>query len=399
MITGLLGCQETRPALAPAQYPEIELHEGVTQILEGEGIWDSPVLSADGRRLAVQVEVYKDPALPYEVYSIGVAERDDEGRWGPLKIVREGHYRKWGGRLHFPIQPCFDATGDRLYFTHIEFGSSLSIPVADSLRSWIAVMPWQGGRARKVVTHDAWGLRATELIQHPRISPDGRWLTFYTRVHEETQGIYLLDLETDRHFKLSQHHDKHPTWDPAGRRIYFHHVAGGKRHRFDFFAGGIEQSVLGYIELEFRNGELDKWRRVLMDEFSDTFTYHKHPAEVPGTNLLFFHGREEPEDDLELMVRRNVPGSRYSSITENNCGKNSFTSGSGCASRYASNISFIRSARVFVVHWCAFAVVTSRPWRGSMAPICCVTINAKLRPSFGRPVSRANSRARASSDL
>jgi hypothetical protein len=311
VLTGLLaGCSQTEPSLQPAHYPEIDLHDGVRQILAGEGIWDSPVLSADGHRLAVQAEVYRDPVLPYEVYSLGVAQRDESGAWGDFRIVREGIHHKWGGHTHFPIQPCFDATGKNLYFTHLEFNSSLSIPDAGSIRSWIAMMPWQGGDARKVITHDAWGLRPTEIIQHPRLSPDGRWLTFYARVHERTQGVYLLDLRTNRHYKLSHHHDKHPTWGPSGERIYFHHVAGGPRHRFDFFASGIEQSVLGYIELGFQSGELKSWRRVLFDGFGDTFIYHKHPAEIPGMDLLFFHGREDPDDNLELMVRRNVPGSQ-----------------------------------------------------------------------------------------
>jgi len=50
-----------------------------------------------------------------------------------------------------------------------------------------------------LIDHHHWGFDATELIQHARVSPDGRWLTFYLRVFDATQGIHLLDLRTGRH--------------------------------------------------------------------------------------------------------------------------------------------------------------------------------------------------------
>ena len=34
----LVGCQETKPSLLPADYPDIDLHEGVREILPGMGI-------------------------------------------------------------------------------------------------------------------------------------------------------------------------------------------------------------------------------------------------------------------------------------------------------------------------------------------------------------------------
>jgi hypothetical protein len=304
------GCAtEPRVAFVVDEPRVIDLPDGAVELLPDSGVFDSPVLSPDGKRLAVQVEVYRDRVLPYEIYSLGVAERNDAGRWSDLEIIREGIYKKYLGRMENPIQPSFDQTGDRLVLTHLQFDSVLSIPSVLSIRTWIERVPWRGGDTERLIEGGDWGLRLNEIIQHARISPDGRWLTFYVRVHEHTQGVYLLDMTTGEHHRLGSTHDKHPTWAPSGRRIYFHTVIGGKRHRFDFFAAGEERSYLGYYALKFEGDRLIGWDRHLFDEPDEHFVYHKHPAEVAGTGLLFFHGRLEPEDNMKLMVRKADPGS------------------------------------------------------------------------------------------
>jgi len=305
-----LGCASHRTGdLRFPDVPVIDLAAGAVEILPGTGVLDSPVLSADGNRLAVQVEVYEDPLLPYEIYSLGVAEKDDSGTWRPVEIVRKGVYRRFLGHMEMPVQPSFDETGERIVLTQIEFDSVLRIPWRPSVRSWVERIPWKGGTPEPLVEYWDWAMKPTELLQHARVSPDGRWLTFYTRVHEHTQGVYLLDLRTGQHYRLSDRHDKHPTWSPDGRRIYFHTTFGGKRHRFDFFARGIERSILGFFELDFADGELVRWHRRLLDDADDRFIYHKHPTEVAGTGLLFFHGRLDPDGNMKLMVRLAEPGS------------------------------------------------------------------------------------------
>jgi hypothetical protein len=301
------GCAAPR-VIAPASYRVIAIENGASELFSVRTALDSPVLSNDGRRLAVQAEEYRDPALPYEVYSLIVAESRG-GQWTPIE-ARGGRYRRWLGRMEMPIQPAFDETGEQIYLTYIRFDSVLSIPCFPTLRSWIEVIPWPGGPPLKVVTHRDWRFAATELIQHPRVSPDGQWLTFYTRVERARQGVYLLHLATRARYRLSDQHDKHPTWSPDGRRIWFHHSFGGKRHRFDFFGGGVERSVLGYLELRFDGPRLIESRRVLLDGLDQpAFIYHKHPAPLPGSDLVFFHGRSSPEGKMHLMVRRAEPGS------------------------------------------------------------------------------------------
>ena len=50
---------------------------------------------ADGNRLAVQVEVYRDSVLPYEIFSLGVTEKNTSGQWQPVDVIREGIYRQF----------------------------------------------------------------------------------------------------------------------------------------------------------------------------------------------------------------------------------------------------------------------------------------------------------------
>jgi hypothetical protein len=341
-----VGCSGTqRPEFVYTELPVIRLENGAVEIVPGTGVLDSPVLSADGERLAVQVEVYEDPVLPYEIYSLGVAEKDQWGNWGRVAIIREGVYRKWGGRMEMPIQPSFDDTGERLVLTQIEFDSILSIPSVGSVCSWVERIGWRGGEPEILVEHQDWGLRRNELIQHARVSPDGRWLAFYVRVHKATQGIYLLDLHRRRHYRLSEYHDKHPTWDPSGHRIYFHHVTGGARHRFDFFTRGQERAVIGYIELHLRDGRLVDWERHLMDELNGEFIYHKHPTEVAGRGLLFFHGRLKPEGKMKLMVRYNEPGSQIYVIEATCGGKKLKAVKHPCSSLEVADLVFIGKAK------------------------------------------------------
>ena len=63
-------------------------------------------------------------------------------------------------------------------------------------------------------------------------------------------------------------------------------------------------AYLGYFDLEFEGDELKTWSRVMLDHVgSDKYTYHKHPAVLGDTGLLFFHGQTEEEGKKRLFVR------------------------------------------------------------------------------------------------
>jgi hypothetical protein len=341
LLAILVGCAEQQAVFRIDDLPVIKLPGGAVQVLAAPAPLDTPVLSNDGRRLAVQVQIYEDPFLPYEIYDVGVAERNAAGRWSPLEIVDRGRYAPYLGHMQMPIQPAFDAGGTRLYLTRIHFDSMLSIPSFWSVRSWIEEIPWRGGAAERVIEPADWGIPATELLQHARLSPDGRRLAFYTRVHPGTQGVYLLDLRSGKHYRLSAEHDKHPTWSPDGRRLYFHLTQGGKRHRFDVLGSGVERSVLGWFELDFAGGGLEGWRRVLMDELNGEYVFQKHPVVLPGTDLVFFHGQSRPDGDKHLMVRRAAPGSRVYVLSPTWAGGKLKEAKHPCASFETSDLMFI----------------------------------------------------------
>lgn len=307
----LTGCaaSTTRGYIEP-QYAIVKLPGGARVIWSDQGPLDSPALSFDGRQLAVQVELFRHAFLPYEVYSLALSQCAANGKWAAPTILRHGRYHACAGRMKMPIQPSFAPDGESLVFTHIEADTLFGIPLVFTLRSWIGrLWPTDQQVSQLLNRHDA-GFSPNELLQHAQLSPDGRWMTFYTRVHTREQGVYLYDFDTGRLVRLSDQHDKHPTFGAEGRRIYFHHQYGGKRHRFDFFASGTERAILGYFELTFdADGDLQDFERVLMDDPNGPYCYHKHPAPLPGTDLLFFHGATKPDGKKRLMVRRAFPGS------------------------------------------------------------------------------------------
>ncbi len=150
-------------------------------------------------------------------------------------------------------------------------------------------------------TSEDMGLKKPEMLKHARVSPDGKWMTFYTHGHEDQRGIYVYNFETKRSQHMGLTDDKHPTWTPDGTKILFHQQEGG--NSFVSY-GGEEKSSLGYYDLKSdAHGNLSVTRQ-LMDSQRNQFLYHKHPSVYPGTNLVFFHGVLEPGGSKKLLVRK-----------------------------------------------------------------------------------------------
>ena len=80
-LQALGGCTGLQASYEPVELPVINLANGTIEILSGMGPLSSPALSPDGKRLAVGIEVYRDRVLPYQVYSVAVAEKDQFGQW------------------------------------------------------------------------------------------------------------------------------------------------------------------------------------------------------------------------------------------------------------------------------------------------------------------------------
>ncbi len=342
ILSASAGCSShVHKTFDVSQLPEIELKVGVVEVTPTTGVWESPALSPNGRRLVVQNEVYTDPVLPYEVCNICLFQRDNRGEWRPLPDIACGHYRKWGGMMVLPVQPSFDHTGSGVIITQITFDSLLSIPMLHTVHSWVERRFIETPDVERLVECRDWGLNKTELLQHARLSPDGRWLAFYTREHQNDKGIYLLDTKTGKKRRLSCELDKHPTWSADGSRIYFHTQYGGRRRRFEIESDDVERSVIGYFQLHMQDGELIAYERISMDDLNNEYIYNKHPVEVPGTSLLFFHGQEKPGGKKRLMVRLNEPKSQVFVVKPFLNGCKLKAAKHPCASRQQKDLVFV----------------------------------------------------------
>jgi len=141
------------------------------------------------------------------------------------------------------------------------------------------------------------------FLKHPRVSPNGEWLTFYL-YSEKLQGIYIYHLASGRVHQLGTEYDKHPTWTTDGKKILFHYQINAKDKI-------PERAYLGYYDLQLKhNGELDSSKRILLDDPAKlSFSYQKHPAQVTGTDYVIFHGEKTPGAKKALFVRKLEPDS------------------------------------------------------------------------------------------
>ena len=148
-------------------------------------------------------------------------------------------------------------------------------------------------------TPEQFGLPNDTFLEHPRVSPDNKWLTFYTQGNKDNQGIYVFNLYTEKTFYLGNFADKHPTWSADGGKIFFHEqgVLSGTKE---------EIAQLGYYKLAFYDNQVAVAKRKIIsddtEEFGDAYVYQKHPAFHSGLNLVFFHARETVGGKKSLAV-------------------------------------------------------------------------------------------------
>jgi hypothetical protein len=156
------------------------------------------------------------------------------------------------------------------------------------------------------------GLQKSEMLKHARISPNGKWLTFYTHGFEEQRGVHVYNFETRKAASLGPYDDKHPTWTPDGTKILFHQQTGGNSFTKP---GEEERSLIGYYEMDFSGSDV-KSTRVMMDTEVKGFAYQKHPSVYPGTDLLFFHGADSLDSAKRLHIRRLKPNSKIYKLSD-----------------------------------------------------------------------------------
>ena len=288
-----LSLPETSPSV-------ITLNEEAEKILSPGKIVEAPSLSPNGEKLVFITKIYEDDLLDFELHSVWLAKPASEGDWLTVPIA-EGR-RTFLGEMASYFNPSFDAQGENVITGSARFWNILGIPILPTLRISLEIYSPSKGQSHRLLAPSELGM-PKEVILHPKISPDGKWLAFYTRKRIKSRGIYLMHLKSRKLYHISREDDKHPTWSPEGRRLLFHHQRGGQA--LDPVPNGFpEQAYLGYFDLTFNGEDGVSWRRVLMDPITDTYTYRKHPAKPPKTDLVFFHAKLSPNGKHMLMVRR-----------------------------------------------------------------------------------------------
>jgi hypothetical protein len=158
---------------------------------------------------------------------------------------------------------------------------------------------YENGVKVKALDASEFGLPNGTFLEHPRVSPDEQWITFYTQSSTTTQGIYVYNRATRKTFYMGNFADKHPTWSGDGKKIFFHEQ--GK-------LTGTEEEIarVGYYNVNIVNGEASLGSRVILGdsnrELGSLYIYEKHPAYHTGLNLVFFHARDTIDGSKTLGV-------------------------------------------------------------------------------------------------
>jgi len=279
--------------------PRIKLENGAIELFDPvlKSV-EAPSLSPDGSQITYMEHGEENQLFEYEVDSIWVAKRNHQKQWTPIKLVA-GNQPLIGHTETF-FNPTFDNRGKYIIMGYAGFTNILGLPILPTIQTGIDLL--ENGKQNLWLTPKILNI-GKEIIQHPRLSPDGQWLAFYTRKQKITRGIYLYNVISKKTFHISNHDDKHPTWSPDGTKLLFHYQKGGDALDSQP-SNQPEQAYLGYFDFTCLEKNEVKCRRVLLDTSNETYTYFKHPTQLVGTNLLFFHGKLNAKGRHVLMVRR-----------------------------------------------------------------------------------------------
>jgi hypothetical protein len=277
---------------------------------------EAPSLSPGGTKITYMERHREDDLMDYEVDSIWLAETV-AGKWHKRRMAVG--LEPFIGKTTTWFNPTFDATGNTLITGYAGFNQVMGIPWLPSLDKRLSRINVVSGQVTPWLSANDLGL-GTEVLQHPKLSPNGQWLTFYTRKHKASRGIYLLHMPTRKLTHLSALDDKHPTWTPDGNRILFHHQRGGDALD-PVPSHEPEQAYLGYFDVTLTpDGAVKGVKRVLLDPANTSanpkqYTFFKHPAQMPGSNWLVFHAKYRPTGKHVLCARPLAAGSPITQLT------------------------------------------------------------------------------------
>ncbi len=269
-----------------------------TSVIEIKGhALESPVVSPDGKRMIVVGSPFSEKLPATQIFIKDMANPNDVGvqlKKPLLNIFVKGsfipnaEYIKGaeGGMIVCELKYKFGAIIKYL----------LKRPEGEAYHSIISVFDNTGKRIGEWSPAD-FGLPKTTFLEHPRISPDGHFMAFYTQSSKDIQGVYLYNLKTKTTIHLRAPEakagetflDKHPTFDNTGKRIFFHEQGSLQ-------GTGEEIARIGYYDLDIDGETVSVAKRVIVGDPSHpigtNYVYQKHPAYHSGLNMVFFHARD-----------------------------------------------------------------------------------------------------------
>lgn len=269
---------------AGIKYREMKVDDGHVSVINviGKNV-ESPVVSADGRKMLVISDLGK---APVDMVIKDLTKPDDTG----TKISK--------GTFDLFIKGSFLESSNDIVACELDYQvGALLKTVSNYVKSkdWdpigyhSVISFYTNGKKRGQFDAATFGLPKKTFLEHPRVSPNQKWLTFYVQPGTEvpttsTQGIYVYNFATKKTFYLGNHADKHPTWDSSGERIFFHEQGA---------MGKTEIARVGYYKLQFDGDTVSVKDRIFFADpnhtLGDMFIYQKHPAYHKGLNLVFFH--------------------------------------------------------------------------------------------------------------
>ena len=166
------------------------------------------------------------------------------------------------------------------------------------------------------------GFTSKTFLEHPRVSPDNKYITFYTQGDAKTEGVYVYNQETKKTYYMGNYADKHPTWSSDGKRIFFHEQGAEpttkqvkiKDYPYTKEVPAKEEIArIGYYDVNFgADGSVSpvsqgSKRTIVGDKdqaMGGKYIYQKHPAPIstPEGDFVYFHAKQTPDGSKSIGV-------------------------------------------------------------------------------------------------
>ncbi|MBT3983235.1 MAG: hypothetical protein HOE90_17915 [Bacteriovoracaceae bacterium] len=266
--------------------------KGVLKLVDGETRKaESLSANGDGTQLVWLAGKRKEKVPSGRSFGNWRSYKDQSGKWSSAKhVVRQS--------FNFAYSISIGA-GDKELIT---IGST------NGLKKKIKIVDQKSKEIYKLDHDDFEITEGSPYLKHGQISPDGKWLTFYTGDIPEIRGVMVYNFETKVTYRLQAIDDKHPTWSSDGSKILVHFQKGGNSSiKLDL---PLEHAYMAYYDLEIDGNELVSWNRTSLDDTeTDVFNYQKHPALTVDGKYLFYHSKKNPNAESHLHVRKLEKGS------------------------------------------------------------------------------------------